>query len=214
MNRMSLSLASGHAVPDTPPPPILGPAVPQHRGALVRLLGRTILRAAGWKLIGTIPDLPRFVVIVAPHTSNWDFPIGLAAKWALGFDVSFLAKDSLFRPSTGWFMRAVGGIPVNRHTTNALVDESAKTFAQRERMVLVIAPEGTRHKVEKWRSGFWHIARAANVPVVCSAIDWGTKEVRFGPTVTVNADVEPAVDIARIKAHYDNARGYHPALQA
>jgi len=81
-------------------------------------------------------------------------------------------------------------------------------------MVLVLAPEGTRYKVDKWRSGFWHIARAADVPVVCSAIDWGTKEVRFGPTVTVNAEAEPAVDIARIKAHYDNTRGYHPTLQA
>lgn len=212
MNRMSSSLASRHAVPDATP--LLGPAVPQHRGALVRFIGHTILRVAGWKLTGSVPDLPRFVVIVAPHTSNWDFPIGLAAKWALGFNVTFLGKDTLFRPPFGWFMRAVGGIPVNRHTANAVVDRSAHAFAQREQMVLVLAPEGTRYKVDKWRSGFWHIARAANVPIVCAAIDWGTREVRFGPTLTVNSDVEPAIDIARIKAYYDNTRGYHPALQA
>lgn len=212
MNRMSPSLASRRTV--SAAPPLLGPNIPQHRGVTTRFIGRAILRLAGWKLSGSIPDIPRFVMIVAPHTSNWDFPIGLAAKWALGFHVSFLGKDTLFRPPIGWFMRAVGGIPVNRKTANAVVDKSAQTFRQRAQMVLVLAPEGTRHKVDKWRSGFWHIARAADVPIVCAAIDWGTKEVRFGPTRTVDPAVEPAVDIARIKAHYNNTRGYHPALQA
>jgi 1-acyl-sn-glycerol-3-phosphate acyltransferase len=111
-------------------------------------------------------------------------------------------------------MRAVGGMPVDRSAPNAMVDRTAREFATRERMVLVLAPEGTRHKVTKWRSGFWHIARTADVPVVCAAIDWGTKQVRFGPTLVVRPDVDPEVDIARIKSHYDDVRGYHPALQA
>jgi 1-acyl-sn-glycerol-3-phosphate acyltransferase len=180
----------------------------------MRWVGRTALHAAGWELTGTIPDLPRFVCIVAPHTSNWDFPVGLAAKWALGFHVTWLGKDALFRPPLGWFMRAVGGMPVDRRTPNALVERTAQAFAEREQLVLVLAPEGTRDKVTKWRSGFWHIARAANVPVVCAAIDWSRKQVRFGPTLDVHPDVEPDVDIARIKAHYDDVQGYHPALQA
>ncbi len=212
MNPMKQTLASGEVAPA--PRPVLGPAVPQHRGRLIRALGHAVLRVAGWRLTGTIPDLPRFVVIVAPHTSNWDFPVGLAAKWALGFDVTWLGKDALFRPPLGWFMRAVGGMPVDRSAPNAMVDRTAREFATRERMVLVLAPEGTRHKVTKWRSGFWHIARTANVPVVCAAIDWGTKQVRFGPTLTVRPDVDPEVDIARIKSHYDDVRGFHPALQA
>jgi 1-acyl-sn-glycerol-3-phosphate acyltransferase len=195
-------------------PPHLGPAVPQHRGRLLRAIGHATLRLFGWRLTGTIPDLPRFVVIVAPHTSNWDFPVGLATKWALGFDVTWLGKDALFRPPLGWFMRAIGGLPVNRASANALVDRTAQEFARRERMVLVLAPEGTRTKVDKWRSGFWHIARTADVPVVCAAIDWGRKQVRFGPTLTVRPDDGAEVDIARIKAHYDDTLGYHPSLQA
>jgi 1-acyl-sn-glycerol-3-phosphate acyltransferase len=194
--------------------PVLGPAVPQHRGRLLRALGHGVLRRFGWRLTGTIPDLPHFVVIVAPHTSNWDFPVGLAAKWALGFNVTWLGKDALFRPPMGWFMRAIGGLPVNRSSANALVERTAQEFASRKRMVLVLAPEGTRKKVEKWRSGFWHIARTADVPVVCAAIDWGRKEVRFGPTLTVRPDDGAEVDIARIKAHYDDTLGYDPSLQA
>lgn len=212
MNRMPPRLASGGA--PSPPHPTLGPQVPQHRGSFMRWLGRSALRAFGWELTGTIPDLPRFVCIVAPHTSNWDFPVGLAAKWALGFDVTWLGKDALFRPPLGWFMRAVGGMPVDRRAPNALVERTAQAFAEREQLVLVLAPEGTRHKVTRWRSGFWHIARAANVPVVCAAIDWSRKQVRFGPTLDVHPDVEPDVDIARIKSHYDDVQGYHPALQA
>jgi 1-acyl-sn-glycerol-3-phosphate acyltransferase len=196
------------------PRPHLGPVVPQHRGRLLRAVGHAALRLFGWRLTGTIPNLPRFVVIVAPHTSNWDFPVGLAAKWALGFNVTWLGKDALFRPPLGWFMRAVGGLPVNRASANALVDRSAQEFARHERMVLVLAPEGTRTKVAKWRSGFWHIARTADVPVVCAAIDWGRKHVRFGPTLTVRPDDGPEADIARIKAHYDDTLGYHPSLQA
>jgi len=212
MKCMMQTIASGSGAPL--PRPVLGPAVPQNRGAFLRALGHAVLRLAGWRLTGTIPDIPQFVVIVAPHTSNWDFIIGLATKWALGFDVTWMGKDTLFRPPLGWFMRAVGGLPVDRSVANALVDRSARAFAERPRMVLVLAPEGTRHKVEKWRSGFWHIARTADVPVVCAAIDWGRKHVHFGPTLTVHPDAGAEADIARIKAHYDDVRGFHPALQA
>ncbi len=212
MNRMRSTLASGIGHPDTAP--TLGPSVPQYHGRVFRFIGHTLLRLAGWRLTGSIPDLPRFVVIVAPHTSNWDFPVGLAAKWALGFRVQFLGKDALFRPPLGWFMRAVGGVPVDRSKPNAMVERSALEFAEREQLVLVLAPEGTRHKVQAWRSGFWHIARASDVPIVCAAIDWSRKQVRFGPTVRVEMVDDPAADIARIKAHYDDVQGLHPALQA
>lgn len=173
-----------------------------------------MLRLTGWKLTGSIPDIPQFVVIVAPHTSNWDLYFGLATKWALGFRVTFFAKHTLFRPPMGWLMRAVGAIPVNRSASNTMVNQSTRQFAQSEQMVLVLAPEGTRKHVSGWRSGFWHIARAANVPIVCSAMDYSRKQVRFGPTLLVNPNVDSAVDIARIKAHYHDVQGLHPALQA
>ncbi len=212
MNRMTTSHASGALPPSTSP--VLGPRVPQNRGPLFRLLGRLMLRLAGWELTGTIPDIPQFVLIVAPHTSNWDFFVGVATKWAMGFRVIFLGKHTLFRPPMGWFMRALGGVPVNRSTSNLLVDQTTSQFAEHEQLVLVLAPEGTRKHVSGWRSGFWHIARAANVPVVCTAFDYALKQVRFGPTLQVNANVDAAVDIARIKSHYDDVQGRHPALQA
>ncbi len=192
--------------------PRLGPSVPQYRGRLLHAIGHAMLRLAGWQLAGTIPDLPRFLIIVAPHTSNWDFVVAVATKWALGLKVSFLGKDTLFLPPLGWLMRRLGGIPVDRRAANAMVDRSAAEFARREQLILVLAPEGTRRKVEKWRSGFWHIARSADVPIVCAALDWKRRVVRFGPTVLVRADTEPADDIARIKANYADVRGYDPAL--
>ena len=210
MNRMTTPLATRPPAPALPP---VGPHVPQHRNRVLRFVGRWVLRLFGWRLTGAIPDRQKFVVIVAPHTSNWDFPVGLAAKWAIDFRVTWLGKDTLFKPPLGWFMRAVGGIPVNRATANALVEQCAAEFAARDQMIVVLAPEGTRHKVTRWRSGFWHIARAAGVPIVCSAIDWGTKEVRFGPTLMVDPDADPTTDIARIQAHYDGVRGYHRALE-
>ncbi len=173
-----------------------------------------MLRLTGWELTGSIPDIPQFVIIVAPHTSNWDFFVGVATKWAMGFRVIFLGKHTLFRPPLGWFMRALGGVPVNRATSNALVDQTTLQFSRHPQLVLVLAPEGTRKHVAGWRSGFWHIARAANVPVVCAAFDYRLKQVRFGPTLHVNANVDSAVDIARIKAHYNDVQGRHPALQA
>lgn len=191
----------------------LGPAVPQTLGWLSQPIGALFLRALGWRVVGDIPDIPKFVIVVAPHTSNWDFPVGLAAKWALRLKVTFLAKDSLFRPPLGWFMRAVGGMPVDRSAANAMVDRTAHAFRTRPRMVLVIAPEGTRKKVERWRSGFWHIARTADVPIVCAAIDWGRKVVRFGPMLRVNADASADDDIARIRRVYDDVRGYNPSQQ-
>lgn len=173
-----------------------------------------MLRLTGWELTGSVPDIPQFVIIVAPHTSNWDFYVGVATKWAMGFRVIFLGKHTLFRPPLGWFMRALGGVPVNRSTSNALVDQTTLQFSQRQQLVLVLAPEGTRKHVAGWRSGFWHIARAANVPIVCAAFDYRLKQIRFGPTLHVNPNVDSAVDIARIKAHYDDVQGRHPALQA
>ncbi len=195
------------------PPPVLGPAVPQDGGGFFRALGRTALKLAGWRLVGEIPNIPRFVIIVAPHTSNWDFPVGLAVKWALGLNVKWFGKDTLFRPPLGWFMRAVGGLPVDRQTANALVERSAREFAERAQLIVVLAPEGTRQKTDRWRSGFYHIARTANVPILCAAMDWGRREIRFGPTLMATPGADPSEDIARIKAHYNDVTGRHPHQQ-
>jgi 1-acyl-sn-glycerol-3-phosphate acyltransferase len=166
----------------------------------------------GWRFDGAMPDLPKFVVIVAPHTSNWDFFIGLAAKWALGVDVRWLGKHSLFLPPLGWFMRAIGGVPVYRGTKQNVVEQSVREFASRAQFVLVLAPEGTRKKVHEWRSGFWHVAKGAGVPICAVAFDWGRRVVRLGPTTMPDED-DASEGIARVRSYYDDVQGYDPSLQ-
>jgi 1-acyl-sn-glycerol-3-phosphate acyltransferase len=191
----------------------LGPEVPQTSGWFLRWLGRFALARAGWRFEGAMPNLPKFVAIVAPHTSNWDFPVGLAVKWALGFDAHFWGKDSLFRGPLGWFMRANGGIPVDRSNSSHTVDVTVEAFRTHERFVLVLAPEGTRKKVTRWRSGFWHVAKGAGVPICCVAMDFGRKVIRLGPTTMPEED-DPEAGIARLKSYFVDARGYNPAQES
>ena len=226
---MALPLAStsdsGRSV-DAPPPsprpaspaPVdpkawrLGDQVPQTPRRWLRALGWWILQRAGWRFEGQMPDLPKFVVIVAPHTSNWDFPVGLAGKWALGLDCHFWGKDTLFRPPLGWFMRANGGIPVDRRNKHNVVQDTVTAMRAAERFVLVLSPEGTRKKVEAWRSGFWHVAHGAGVPVCCVALDWGRKVIRLGPT-TEAEESDPVAGMARMRSYFDGVQGCHPAQQ-
>jgi 1-acyl-sn-glycerol-3-phosphate acyltransferase len=187
----------------------LGPAVPQSRRPWLRAIGWWLLQRAGWRFEGQMPDLPKFVVIVAPHTSNWDFPIGLAAKWALGFDAHWWGKDSLFCGPLGWFMRANGGIPVDRRNKSNVVDRTVEAFRRNDRFALALSPEGTRKKVDAWRTGFWHVAKGAEVPICCVALDWGRKVVRLGPTVMPDEDT-PEAGIARLRLLFGDVRGYDP----
>lgn len=211
MNAMHTPLAS--TSPLVPAPDWrLGPNVPQTRGVRMRRLGAWWMQRMGWRFEGTMPDLAQFVVIVAPHTSNWDFFAGLAAKWALGLDVRWLGKHTLFLPPLGWFMRRIGGVPVDRTNRQNLVEQSVHEFRTRDRFVLVLAPEGTRRKVPEWRSGFWHVAKQAGVPICCVALDWSRKVVRLGPT-TMPVEDDAAAGIARVRSYYDDVRGYDPSLQ-
>jgi hypothetical protein len=217
MNRMSHTSASrtpstGSASSDSSPSWALGPQAPQTRGRLLRRLGWWLLRQGGWRFEGQMPNLPKFVCIVAPHTSNWDFPVGLAAKWALGFDSHWWGKHTLFYPPLGWFMRANGGIPVDRANHHNFVDATVAAFHAEPQFALTLAPEGTRKKVSQWRTGFWHVAKGAGVPICCVALDWGRKVVRLGPIVEATED-DPAQGIARIRRVYDDVRGYDPSRQ-
>jgi 1-acyl-sn-glycerol-3-phosphate acyltransferase len=190
------------SLPLTPEP---GPSVPRTGGALTRAFGRLAMRVLGWRLEGGMPDLPKFVIIVAPHTSNWDFPVGVAAKMALRLQVTFLGKNSLFRFPLGIIMRALGGMPVDRSASNALVSGIVAEFARRDQLVLVVAPEGTRKKVDRWKTGFYHIARGANLPIVPVALDWGKRAVRIGEPFTTTGNID--ADIATLQSFYSGIRG-------
>lgn len=186
----------------------LGPEVPQTHRQWLRAFGFWLLTRIGWRLEGNMPNLPKFVVIVAPHTSNWDFLVGIATKWALGLDAHFWGKDTLFLPPLGWFMRANGGIAVVRKSSSKVVDTTVAAFQSHERFVLALAPEGTRKQVTHWRSGFWHVAHAANVPICCVAFDYRRKVVRMGPT-TMPTEDDTNVGIMRIRSYFEGICGKH-----
>lgn len=185
--------------------PALGDALPRSGGPVSRAVGRALLAALGWRVAGTLPDIPKGVIIVAPHTTNWDFVVGIAAKFALGLRASWLGKHTLFRPPFGAFMRWLGGIPVVRSSSHDVVAQSVERFAERDRLMLGISPEGTRKAVEKWRSGFYYIARGAGVPIIPVAFDWSRHTLVVGPAVTPGDDME--ADLRALGAFFAPARG-------
>lgn len=187
-----------------------GPAVPRRGNALTRGLSRLVLRMVGWRVVGTLPDLPKFIFIAAPHTSNWDFPLGILAKSAVGLRVSFFGKASLFRGPLGWFMRWQGGQPVDRKAAHGVVAETIRIVRESPHFVLAIAPEGTRKRVANWKSGFYHLAHGAGIPIVPAHLDFGRREVRFEAPFWPTGD--PERDIAAIRQGFRNTEARRPDL--
>ena len=185
--------------------PHLGAAIPRRGSGLLRFLGRAMLVAMGWKVEGEVPNLPKLVIGVAPHTSNWDFIVGVATMFALDLRIDFLGKHTLFRGPLGVFMRWIGGIPVDRSSPHGVVDQAIAGFGRVEQRILAIAPEGTRKGAAHFKSGFLRIARGAGVPVVLAALDYGTRCVRFGPMFMPGDDIE--AERARAEAYFKPIRG-------
>ncbi len=174
----------------------------------MRALGKLFLKLMGWRAQGPLPDLPKFVLVAAPHTSNWDLPYMLAIGTVLGMRVSFMGKHTLFRPPFGWIMRFLGGISVDRRGRHGAVDQMAAIFRQRERLILAVAPEGTRSHRDHWRSGFYEIARAADIPIVLGFLDYGNKCGGLGPILHPTGDLHADMDL--IRAFYEPIRGRRP----
>lgn len=189
----------------------VGPRIPRRGNRLTRWLGRTVLAAMGWRLRGAVPDHPRLIAIGAPHTSNWDFVLVMATAFALGVEIHWLGKHTLFRPPTGWLMRRLGGIPVDRGVSSGVVARSAEEVRTREQMFLCIAPEGTRGLVRRWRTGFYHIAREAGVPILLCYLDNRRRTVGFGPVLTPSGDL--AADMDSIRKFYRRFRGRRGATK-
>ena len=173
-----------------------------------KLVARMVLWLGGWTVEGTPPTVPRCVLIAFPHTSNWDFIWTLAFAWALDVEISWMGKEEMFRWPFGGFMRALGGVPVHRKSRANQVDQLAERLRNAKRLTLVVPAEGTRHWVPRWKSGFYHIARAAGVPIVLGFLDYGRKVGGFGPAIRVTGDVRGDMDA--IRAFYAPMRGkYH-----
>ncbi len=162
----------------------------------------------GWTAFGEVPEPRRFVLVAAPHTSNWDFVFFAGLTADLGFQPHFMAKKSLFRWPWKNFLLDLGGIPIDRSKAGNIVDQMAEEFARRKEFMLTIAPEGTRGEVGKWKTGFYHIAMAANVPLVIGMMDYGKKRGGLGPTIMPTGDFD--ADMARIKPYYDSVLPKHP----
>jgi 1-acyl-sn-glycerol-3-phosphate acyltransferase len=160
-----------------------------------------MMQLGGWRFSGQVPDIAKCVLIVAHHTSNWDFPAGLGAKWALGLRARFLGKDTLFRFPLGLFLEWLGGIPVDRSRGAPVVTSAVESMRKVSKMWLVITPEGTRSAVTRWKSGFYRIAREARVPILPVALDWGRREIRLFVVIEPGDDMTS--EIARIRALYD-----------
>lgn len=192
--------------------PEVPPEVPRHGKYIIRTLGRIVMSAMGWGIDGPIPAVSKGVLIVAPHTSNWDFVIGIAGRFSLNLDASWLGKHTIFRwPYTGFF-RWLGGYPVNRSTREGIVELTTDLFRQREKLILALSPEGTRKKVEKWKTGFYYIALQANVPIVPLALDYKKKRIVFGSALQPSGNLDK--DMESIREFYEGASPKYPELFA
>lgn len=188
--------------------PVVPPAIPRRGSAPWRWIGRTVMHLSGWRVEGAFPDIAKLVVAVAPHTSNWDFVHGAAAMFALDLRLSFIGKHTLFVWPFAAFLRWMGGIPVDRSASRGVVGEAVSWFRDDPSRMLAIAPEGTRRKVERFRTGFLHIARGAGVPVVLVGLDYATRSVRIGPVIDVGEDIE--AERTRIEAYFATFPGRYP----
>ena len=184
---------------------------PAQRGALARCC-RGLLHVAGWRLILEVPPINKAVLVFYPHTSNWDFVIGLIARFALNVPVTWAGKDNIFRGPFAALWTRLGGIPVNRREQTGFVGQMIDAFARADRMLLAIAPEGTRRRTDYWKSGFYRVALGAGVPLVLAFIDFSRNEIGVGDMIAPTGDA--VVDFARLRRFYSGKTGRHPEQAA
>jgi 1-acyl-sn-glycerol-3-phosphate acyltransferase len=182
--------------------------LPRRGNAFTSLLGRLILSLFGWKVSGPLPDVPKAVMIGGPHTSNWDGIVTLAAMVMLRLDARVMIKDSAFVGPLGWLLRWLGAMPIDRTSARDVVQQTVDTLNAHERLMIIVAPEGTRDGASQWKSGFWRIARGAGVPIIVATADHRKKEIAFPGLVMPGEDMD--ADIVRILECYRGVEPRHP----
>lgn len=175
---------------------------------LVRWCSILILKTTGWRTEGRFPVIPKFVLLAAPHTSNWDLPYTLFVAFVLRRKIYWMGKEAIFRRPFKGFFRWLGGIPIDRSKSHNVVSQSIQRFHQNETLILAIPPAGTRKRVKKWKTGFYHIANGANVPMVLGFLDYRRKVGGVGPVVYSTGDIE--ADMRTIRAFYNSVTGKYP----
>jgi 1-acyl-sn-glycerol-3-phosphate acyltransferase len=172
---------------------------------MIKMICSLIFKLIGWKIVGKLPELDKFIIIVAPHTSSWDFPLGVLARAIMNRKIRYLGKKELFRPPFGWIFRALGGYPVDRQQSQSMVDRVAEIFRQEDAFLLALAPEGTRSQVSNWRTGFYHMAVKAEVPIQMVGLDYPRKEVKIMDLFYPSGSIEQ--DMPLIRARFSKFRG-------
>jgi len=174
----------------------------------MRWLAAFILRLIGWRTVYTVPPGPKAVVIVYPHTSNWDFPIGMLFKMRHGVDLHWAGKDTLFRGPMNVLFRCLGGVPINRREATGMIRQLTEAYALKESFSICIAPEGTRSKSDHWKTGFYRLALSTGLPLGLGFIDYGSKCAGIARWVTLSGD--EAADLAMLRAYYADKKGLYP----
>ncbi len=188
--------------------PELGPLTPRRGNVLTRAIGRFLLAAFRWQVKGKMHNAPKFVMLLAPHTSLWDFYTPNATMMAVGFRSSWLVAASLTFWPLGIFVRWLGGMPVHRSAHHNLVSQIVKKFNDSDSLVLSLFPEGRLSKVDKWKTGFWHIAVQAGVPIQLISLDYDKRVTEFGPVIEPSHSIE--ADMERIQKYYKDVQAKHP----
>lgn len=185
--------------------PSVGPNVPRRGNRFTRWLGRYMYKRSGWTMTGEFPDVPKAILIGVPHTSNMDGYYSVGAMMALSLRLQIMAKDSMFSWYLGWFFRWLGFIPIDRSSSTGVVEQTVQKFKEYEQLLLVVAPEGTRGGAEKWKTGFYHMAHMASVPIVMGGIDYEKKELSFNGAFYTTGDID-----SDLEKFYDFYSGFAP----
>ncbi|WOH37629.1 lysophospholipid acyltransferase family protein [Thalassotalea fonticola] len=183
--------------------------IPRTNRRFIKWLSRHLLTLLGWRISGSFPNEKKLILAVAPHTSNWDFFIGVVVKLALDLKLNFLGKDAIFIWPFKIWLEAIGGIAIDRKSAHGVVGQMVDKFAQQDTLVLALAPEGTRSKVQQWKTGFLHIAQKAKVPVLPIQIDYKTKQVIFYQARNITADIDEELQDIKAIFNKDCAKNPH-----
>jgi 1-acyl-sn-glycerol-3-phosphate acyltransferase len=178
---------------------------------VLKFLAGLIFKLIGWQLKVTMPDTKKFVLIGAPHTTNWDLGIALLTFWSLPQRITWLAKKQIFIGPVSWLFKSLGGIPIDRSAAHGFIQQISERFDNSEQMILCLAPEGTRSKTVFWKTGFYYIALSARVPICLGYVDYPTRTVGFEEVLTPSGDIEK--DFEKIKDFYKDKKGKHPEKQ-
>ncbi len=190
--------------------PVVSSTVARRGNLLTQWSMIGLMRLTGWRFTGEpYPTAAKFVLIVGPHTSNWDFPLGIMAMYALGIRGAFLGKDTLFKWPLGIIMRFLGGFPVDRARAHDVVTQTVDLVKRLDKVTVVLSPEGTRKRIEKWRSGFYWIAVKAGIPILPAVFDFKRKAIHLNPMFQPTGEIEK--DIAFLRTYYKAEMAFDPA---